>query len=627
MTGTLVVAAREIRERGFILLTAVVIALLPFVSTVLPFMKRYGAAEARGAVGAILAIAFALGLAVALGTSMVGRELSDRRLSFYFSRPLPAAAIWFGKLIGAVVLVAVSFAVIFLPSFASARGAWRLSWNTDPGALAAAVLGLSVFLVLAAHAISTMVRSRSALVVLDIIAAAIAAGAFMWITRPLFDALAVRLLATVVAALVAALVIALIGAGAWQLSRGRADVRRSHAAMSRFLWITLGIALALAGAYTAWVVSVDVEDLSTPRAEQSPGGIWSVIAGESAFRGDYQAGFLVNTGDGTAVKLPHFSKWSGGDFNRAGDAVLTTSGPDADLVLYRLGRNAEAVETGIPSGRRVVLSDDRERIAVINDGTVSIHEVDEDRLLVAVPIRPRPNSRLGAFFVSPDVLRLFESYSASGSEQALRIMELDVRTRQIVETGTWTTPGRYLYVRASGDGSTLLARVRGAAAGDSGSAVLLDGRTAAVRATLPAGNTDMWSAVMLVNGRVAMLHPQDGMLRLFEPDGALLREVSINPSARRGRVVAETGSGQLVLSLHHSDLMDGDALIGRETVVVDIASGSIVRRASDITPSYYWWSTDPRAPAPNQTGELAVTDRFGALWLWNIRSGEKKKLV
>ena len=623
MTGTLVVAAREVRERSFILLTAVVIAVLPFVSTLLPFMRRYGAAEARGAVGGILAIVFALGLAVALGASMVGRELSDRRLSFYFSRPLPAAAIWFGKLIGAVVLVAGSFAIIFLPALVSARGAWNVSWSVDPAALAAVVLGLSVFLVVAAHAVSTMVRSRSAMVIIDIVAAGLVAGAVVLITRPLVDAFAVRLLATVVATLIVVLVVALIGSGAWQLSRGRADVRRSHAAMSRFLWVTLGVALAVAGAYTAWVVSVDAKDLSIASGEQSPNGGWSVIGGESPFRGDYRAGFLVNTGNGASVRLPGWANWS--DFNRAGDAFITLSAPKKDIVLYRLGREVQAVETGIPSGRGVVLSDDRKRIAVINDTTVSIHDVDEDRLLAAIPRRKRPNSGFSAFFVSPDILRMYESYAVSNAEVALRILELDVRTRQVVETGTWTAPGRSLFARASGDGSALLVRVRRTE--NSASAVLLDGRTAAVRGTLPVGNSDFWGAVILADGRVAIFHARDGVLRVFEPGGTLAQEVSIKPAPRRGRVVTETASGHLVLALHHSDFPERDASTGRETLVVDIASGSVVRRANDITPVFFWWSTDPRAPEPNQTGELVVSDRSGALWLWDIRSGEKKKLV
>ena len=558
---------------------------------------------------------------------MVGRELSDRRLSFYFSRPLPAAAIWFGKLIGAVVLVAVSFAIIFLPAFASARGVWKVSWNLEPGPLAAAVLGLSVVLVLASHAVSTMVRSRSALVILDIVAAAVVAGAFIVITRPLFDAFAVRLLVTVIAALVAALLVALIGSGAWQLSRGRADVQRSHTEMSKFLWITLGVALAVAGAYTAWVVSVDVDDLTKTEGEQSPGGEWSVVAGDSAFRGDYRAGFLVNTRNGASVKLPPWSRWWGAEFNRAGDAVMASSAPDKDMVLYRLGREVEAVETGIASGRRVLLSDDRKRIAVINDRTVSIHDVDEDRLLAAVSMPGPPKTRLSGFFVSPDVLRLFESYGGNESELTLRILELDVRTRQVLETGTWKTPGRSLYVRASGDGSALLVRVRGAKPGESGSAVVLDGRSAALRKIIPVGDTDVWTSAILADGRVATLHPRDGVFRIFAADGTLAREVPIEPRPRRGRIVSETASGHLVLALHHSDFPERDGAIGWETVVVNMADGSVVRREKGIAPSYFWWSTDPRAPAPNRTGELVVSGRSGTLWLWNIQSGEKKKLV
>ena len=55
--------------------------------------------------------AIAVGFPLAFGSTILASDIAQKRLSFYFSRPLPAAAIWAGKLLGALV---ISIACTFL---------------------------------------------------------------------------------------------------------------------------------------------------------------------------------------------------------------------------------------------------------------------------------------------------------------------------------------------------------------------------------------------------------------------------------------------------------------------------------------------------------------------------------
>ena len=84
------VALREITERRFVLAAAVAAGILPFLVPFLPGVAASDAGTARSIVALTLSCAFGLGGSLLVGASVVGRELAEKRLSFHFSRPLPA---------------------------------------------------------------------------------------------------------------------------------------------------------------------------------------------------------------------------------------------------------------------------------------------------------------------------------------------------------------------------------------------------------------------------------------------------------------------------------------------------------------------------------------------------------
>ena len=157
---------------------------------------------------------------------------------------------------------------------------------------------IAIALFLIAHVISTFARSRSPLIVFDFVAAVICG-----VVDPISDRAArsrarrrhsfKRLSASRWRSL---RLVAIIGGGAWQLERGRTDRRRNHLALSQFLWGTMAVALLIAAAYVAWVVSVKPSDLTGHiQATRSTSGPFAVITGTSKGRADYHAAFLLNS--------------------------------------------------------------------------------------------------------------------------------------------------------------------------------------------------------------------------------------------------------------------------------------------------------------------------------------------
>jgi ABC-type transport system involved in multi-copper enzyme maturation permease subunit len=635
MTQTLIIAAREIRERSFVVAVAAFLATLPFLISAMPGSRDYGRLEMVGTIGAIAAINFAVALSMILGASIVGRELTERRLSFYFSRPINASAIWFGKVLGAWVLAAVSFAIIFIPSYLAGRKTWYRGFDATPGQVVGYSAAAVVIVFLVAHAISTITRSRSGFAAIDLIAIALAGGAVWMIVAPLVQAMAIELATVVAATLIVAAVVILLGAGAWQLSRGRADTRRNHVEMSKFLWIAAAITLAIVGAYTIWVFSADIDDLKNPEGTLSSRGDFSIVGGLSPLRGDFHSTFLLDMKSGKTVSLP-VARWSGPEFSHAGDAVVTEAAPigwrgktTGEVVLYRFGRDERPERTGITERGGVVISDDLNRIAVLGATTVSIHEIDTQRLIASAPM-PRRRGGARGFFVTPDVLRIFIIEKGSAPTEdvplTLRIFELNAVTRQLAQTGSWSTTGAQLHVSVSADGNTILTNRFGKIEGPR--LALLDGRTGTLRTSLPAGTGGFLGARLLADGRVAVISPEPKAraLQIFTADGEHARDIPIG-EASRARIINEVAGGKVIVGIDMTERWEGAGARGWETAVIDLNAGGVTRREREIVPALQWWGTDPRTDVPNQTGEILVADAAGQIWRWNTVTGEKKKLV
>ncbi|HEY6842990.1 MAG TPA: hypothetical protein VI391_02400, partial [Thermoanaerobaculia bacterium] len=276
MNSTLAIARRELAEKRFVFITAAAFLALALV---VPFMPGVHDGERAGAlvVGSlILATALSVGLAAILGSSIIGRELSDGRLSFYFSKPLPATSIWWGKLIAAATLILASFLIVGFPALLAGGAAALRGWTSQgTWQIFGVILVAAAALFLLTHVIGTFVRSRSAWFLFDFVAAVLCGTALWMLARALLTGLAVQLTWKTAVAFADFAAFAVIAAGAWQLERGRTDRKRSHMELSRFLWIAIGAGVLLTAAFVMWVTSVRPGDLKIDGARQV--GPWASI--------------------------------------------------------------------------------------------------------------------------------------------------------------------------------------------------------------------------------------------------------------------------------------------------------------------------------------------------------------
>src|SRR5258706_6535397 len=145
MRHALVIARRELAEKRFIVFAAAAFAALPFLIALIPGARSTaGARDVIVVAAGLLCIGFTLAVALVLGANVIGRDLAENRLSFYFARPFGAASIWFGKVTGAIALIVISFVVILLPARLSGGLKWTGAWGGNANLLALGVLGLAI---------------------------------------------------------------------------------------------------------------------------------------------------------------------------------------------------------------------------------------------------------------------------------------------------------------------------------------------------------------------------------------------------------------------------------------------------------------------------------------------------
>src|SRR4030081_3129260 len=104
MKNALVIAAREFEEKRFVAYAAVATASLPFIFAAIPALNGKSPADTIAMGALVFGTTFAIAVGLIIGVSFIGRDLSDARMSFYFSRPVSGLSIWFGRLTAAILM-------------------------------------------------------------------------------------------------------------------------------------------------------------------------------------------------------------------------------------------------------------------------------------------------------------------------------------------------------------------------------------------------------------------------------------------------------------------------------------------------------------------------------------------
>jgi hypothetical protein len=609
MRGFVAVFEREIVERRLLPLSALVLGLVPLAAPLLPGMPPSPPALVRSSVALGLALIVSIVLAVLLGGSIVARDLGERRLGFYFARPLSGGAIWSGKMAAAAVLAAGAGALVLLPvsligDVPDPSGYWG-SFLTGgallgrPG-LAAVWLGVILLAVLASHTAGVIFRSRSPWLLLDLAALSVTMAIISLcleiLTRdgaglvigfrpgppPVFP-----LLQYVEMVVYGVALLALAAAGVAQVTRGRTDLRRGHRILSIVLWSALlPAALALA-AYTRWFETPSPQDLvSVEGVVAAPAGPWIALYGQAAHRGGYLPGFLVDAGSGRFVRAGFgLGSWDRGQPARvrfsadgaqvawveiSGDPARSENLDLSTLDLRRPGARPHPVPIALKrSLSSFALSRDARYVAAIQDRRWIVAEAGSGRLLVSAPLGNDYHQQETLVFAGPGRIRRYTldavwgPRAARGLRVTLSVSELDVATgkvttaeeiqEEVAGRPTWT-------VSPSADRGLL----RG-----SNTLQLRDGVTGKLIADL---GGDGARASFLADGRIALLERgADGSdLRILDAAaGAELRRfhfpavhtvlVADEPSLNRVRVVTRGPRGTEPWQLWTLDLLSGEA--------------------------------------------------------------------
>jgi hypothetical protein len=579
---------------------------MPFLATLLPTSRGHSY-DVIAILGGFIGVTVGLGLALGLGITTFGRELSEKRLSFWYAKPIDPGALWIGRAVAALFSAIACFAIIVVPAMLASGKAWHVRWLGEEWQVPLTVLVAMLVLFLVGHTASTMVRSRSLLLGVDLAAAIVAFGVLALVVRPLlFAEIFFPFLIAVAALFVAVLAVAPY----WQLANGRTDLRRSHAALSRAIWTGVAIVLVLAGAVVLWLVS------GTPRSfdrivrlDQAPGGNAVFVAGSSPYRRGVDATFALNpaTGESDHIAITHWNVAFSRDSRFAAWVESGTFNWSRGEIVVRDLAKEENAPLGVVASLvgDIVLSDDGSRVAVRDGATLSVFDRASGKLLAAMPVESRP--RYSFWFVTSDILRVVAHGTSGRTAVPVEISELDLRTKQRTVTGTTMTLPRTIALSVSADGSRMLLR---------GDRVIVDGRTGAKIAQLPQGKGNTLMSTMLSDGRVVLSDRTNATttLRIYSRDGALQHEVTM--PVRVAWIAGERTDGKLLL-LGFTKVTSEVNGRGRTMFVVDLNRGTIERTLPDVKGPSPDWSPDPRLVRYDANAKLAAVDASGKLMFWN----------
>jgi hypothetical protein len=644
MRGFTAVFGRELAERRMLLLlgiTGLVPLLLPlFIPTYL------GAADLRTVSAYFLAGIVAAVLALGLGGSILASDAAERRLGFYFSRPLSGGAIWGGKLAAALALAVGIGVLVLLPALLFETHARAEIAGFGAGRILLAVALLAA-LVLLAHALSTLLRTRSAWLALDLLAAAVV-GLTAWsaaerllragLTTPvatggLLPPLFARPL-TVVAPVVLA---AFLAGSAAQILGGRTDSRRGHRFLSLTLWSLLLVAALGFDGYSRWLIAATPADLtgSIFGVAAAPRGSAVVVQGFAAHREGYFPVFLLDTERGNFARLFPALRWDWrGTVQFSADGRWATwlepQSPSAvsPVTLFRLDLTrpgARPVPTRLTYATRpllLALSPDGRRLATLESRRLTVEEVDSARLLLSVPIEAADPWESRLQFV--DDTHLLHLHTARGEavwprpRAAIEIAELDLATGRQEVIGRTTSVEANSLADLSPDGSHFILH-------QSGERLLLfRTRGAVLLAEVPAL---VRMSGFLADGRIAAVEPtaapsQDPrQLVLLSADGAVLRRFPF-PGVRILRLAGEPSPGQLVVGV----ATRADGTPGRwgdhwDSQLLDLATGESRLLGRGLYP------LGDLAAGPASVGPRLFERTGGRVLLLDPASGKERQLT
>lgn len=436
--NALIVARQHMKEQRLVWLAALLGSVACWVIPPLKGLHGTALAEARAGLAAVGGIGLALVLSLMLGAGLVAGDLVEGRLGFYLSRPLSPSALFGGKALGALLLVAGVLGVMWVPIAAT-----HPRFIGEPAGLLA-LLAAVLLALLGAHAAAIAGRDRSAWTLLDLCVAggSLVGGAWiLWTCMALgtFEGM-MRLFGF----LVAGAILSLAVGGFVSVMVGRADLRRAHRALSLSL-AAMALLTLVAARVGLWKeLRFRLVDLKGPEfVKVAPRGPWFRAANLSP--GMTPSGFdngLLNLDTGEGFRINSRYQAFSADGRRAAWATWGSplKGGQPELWVADLGpRKAHPRATGITTQAPVedlALSADGGRVGLLAGGSLEVHDLDKGVLLGRQPLPAGNRAFTQLAFAGPDLLRAYvRPVQGMSDDGPIRIFELDLRTSRCSETG------------------------------------------------------------------------------------------------------------------------------------------------------------------------------------------------
>lgn len=636
MSDSTAIFRREVTARRDLLVLAAAVLMIVLVMPLVPGTSNYSPGEVRSLASRALAMFLGWGVAIGLGLSVFGSDLSAGRLGFFFARPVTARAIWTGRILAALAIVLTCEFIVVLPALIE-EGA-RIPQVNSEGWLAVFrhFVLVPVLLFFLSHALSIMIRARSAWLLLDLLGLiAVAVGSWL-VIRPL-HAMGAELAVMAVGLMLALSVVAALVAAGWAgLAAGRTDLRRTHGALSVVLWFLLGAAVTGLALFGGWLTAFgpaemnDVEVLSV-----SPDGGWIEVWGGAPRHLDVRRRVLMSSGGSGYLELPvsrnaYSSKlvYSADGKTAVAVNVDARSGDLGSLWWVDLSTEVPTTEEThlvVPHRTVPAISPDGSRIALLEGGTLSVYDLASEQLVTAAHL-PTTYQSATVLFFERDRLRLL-AQSRGDEASTARIAEFDLGTQGFEETGRVEGAGKWSWVALNANADRM---------------VVSDHEDGTPGGRLSLRDARDGSLIRRLHGRGPLHFLRDGRLAFLTGDQKDARQLVVESVDGLTRTEYPVGDavwlelggealpGQLVVgSLRSLD----ERLQGRSYQLVDVDSGAILPigdgfRRNHQGSRWVWgnggailWYVD--RPASNRI----FTDHTGAVVRWDPATGELVDIV
>jgi hypothetical protein len=644
----LAVAARELRERWLLFPAGLAIGLAPLVPPAFGLPR-----EATPAVGALSALLLGLIAALVAGASMLARDTLDGRLGFLFSRPVSWPAIWGGKWLAAIVLVAGSAGLAALPwvlvhDLERQGGSWRVAFVDPQGStffFLLLLLGIGF-----ANFNATAFRSRSAWVALDLGLLLLAIWLVWRWVAPLYS---LQILGRFpLAGPWAFLVflgppaVALVVASAAQVVFGRTDLRRAHRAMSLTFWGVIFAALAVAGLRLAWARAATPADLEQyVQGTHDPAGRWLYVEGLSRRGGG--ARFLIDIEDGRYVPWGLDRPWD----SAAMGMIFAPDGRSGVILMHRTEHSAIVfvelggdeprfkeveLESSPPSsfGARLALSPSGAHVLFAHENGASLFVVSSGRRVATATVPPgwRP---VAVRFVRESVGRVWLMPSIGrpvAPRSEIRILDVTLEGEPrttAVPLAVPVDPVRAWphLVHPDPSGRRFLTR--------DGGLRLRDGENGDLLAPLvddPSGSPAPYSGatlggLFLADGRIVVSEAVQAqtVLHVFDEEGSPLDDITLDRVPAGLAVGPEVAPGRVMVRFGYA-LTGPEAGSGAETLVVDLDERRVVEALPGQQPlgGFFWLDTPAHAPGASAPTVHLLIKTDGSVIRRDFTTGEER---